>query len=183
MHRRIKFLKASWILLILLYGYNATIFAYGATGSGKRHTMSGTPEFPGITPRTIEYIFRKVNEAAADDTETMFMIMGFVELYNNTFRDLLEGRMTKREEKITQRRTIFCRLTIFNIHNSIYFFSSSSLSSTASTGKYRRARVDIRESASGGVYLTVGVPAQPKSAEEAMMLAVWTHARAVGRTN
>eukprot|EP00949_MAST-11_sp_MAST-11-sp1_P000498 g498.t1 len=59
-------------------GYNATIFAYGATGSGKTHTMSGTPEFPGITPRTIEYIFRKVNEAAADDTETMFMItMGF----------------------------------------------------------------------------------------------------------
>ena len=31
----------------VLEGYNATVFAYGATGSGKTYTMVGTPEHPG----------------------------------------------------------------------------------------------------------------------------------------
>ena len=31
----------------VLEGYNATVFAYGATGSGKTYTMFGTPEHPG----------------------------------------------------------------------------------------------------------------------------------------
>jgi len=29
-------------------GYNATVFAYGATGAGKTHTMLGTEEDAGI---------------------------------------------------------------------------------------------------------------------------------------
>ena len=171
-------------------GYNATIFAYGATGSGKTHTMSGTPEFPGITPRTIEYIFRKVNEAAADDTETMFMItMGFVELYNNTFRDLLEGRMTKRGRKRQHKGAQYSadsQSSTSTMASTSSSSSSSLSSSTASTGKYRRARVDIRESASGGVYLTgsESLRMPVKSAEEAMMLVQYgLNARAVGRTN
>jgi hypothetical protein len=28
-------------------GYNATVFAYGNTGSGKTHTMTGTANAPG----------------------------------------------------------------------------------------------------------------------------------------
>lgn len=31
----------------VLSGYNATVFAYGATGSGKTFTMLGTPNSPG----------------------------------------------------------------------------------------------------------------------------------------
>jgi chromosomal replication initiation ATPase DnaA len=33
------------------HGYNATIFAYGHTGSGKTHTMTGTTDDPGEPPR------------------------------------------------------------------------------------------------------------------------------------
>ncbi len=46
-----------------LEGYNATIFAYGQTGTGKTYTMEGfkyslTDESRGIIPRAIEDIFR-----------------------------------------------------------------------------------------------------------------------------
>jgi len=44
----------------VLQGYNATLFAYGQTGTGKTHTMSGVPKDPelkGIMPRTFESIF------------------------------------------------------------------------------------------------------------------------------
>lgn len=32
----------------VLNGYNATLFAYGATGCGKTHTIVGTSQDPGI---------------------------------------------------------------------------------------------------------------------------------------
>jgi kinesin family protein 18/19 len=38
-------------------GYCATVFAYGATSSGKTHTMVGTPTDPGIMKRSIDDIF------------------------------------------------------------------------------------------------------------------------------
>lgn len=44
-------------------GINATIFAYGATGSGKTYTLTGSQtkyEERGLIPRTIEYLFQLV---------------------------------------------------------------------------------------------------------------------------
>jgi hypothetical protein len=41
----------------VLNGYNATVFAYGATGSGKTHTMVGTSTNPGIMVRALNDIF------------------------------------------------------------------------------------------------------------------------------
>ncbi len=38
-------------------GYNVCIFAYGQTGSGKTHTIQGSPNLPGITPRAIDELF------------------------------------------------------------------------------------------------------------------------------
>ncbi len=40
-----KFLVAG-----VMEGYNATVFAYGATGSGKTHTMLGNAASPGLMP-------------------------------------------------------------------------------------------------------------------------------------
>jgi len=34
-----------------LQGFNASVFAYGMTGSGKTHTMMGTPDDPGVIMR------------------------------------------------------------------------------------------------------------------------------------
>lgn len=41
----------------VLKGLNATIFAYGATGSGKTHTMVGIPEDPGLMILSLNDIF------------------------------------------------------------------------------------------------------------------------------
>ncbi|ODO08830.1 kinesin [Cryptococcus wingfieldii CBS 7118] len=68
-------------------GYNATVFAYGATGCGKTHTISGTEEQPGIIIRTMRELFDLVEETK-DKFDTYFE-MSMVEIYNETIRDLL----------------------------------------------------------------------------------------------
>jgi kinesin family protein 3/17 len=47
----------------VLEGYNGTIFAYGQTGCGKTHTMSGTPEDKGIIPKAFDHIFGCIDAA------------------------------------------------------------------------------------------------------------------------
>ena len=41
----------------LLDGIHVTVFAYGATGSGKTYSMIGTMEAPGIMLRAVEEVF------------------------------------------------------------------------------------------------------------------------------
>ena len=48
----------------VLRGYNATVFAYGATGSGKTYTMVGQPNNPGSMARALNDLFE-----AVDNTE------------------------------------------------------------------------------------------------------------------
>ncbi|KAI9624589.1 hypothetical protein H4Q26_016818 [Puccinia striiformis f. sp. tritici PST-130] len=43
-------------------GITATIFTFGCTGSGKTHTLQGSAEDPGITPRAVRTIFERVEE-------------------------------------------------------------------------------------------------------------------------
>ena len=38
----------------VINGYNATVFAYGATGAGKTYTMLGNDDNPGIMPYTLK---------------------------------------------------------------------------------------------------------------------------------
>lgn len=40
--------------------YNGTVFAYGATGAGKTHTMVGDPAQPGIMIRALNDLFNAV---------------------------------------------------------------------------------------------------------------------------
>ncbi|RXK36424.1 hypothetical protein M231_06326 [Tremella mesenterica] len=71
----------------ILDGYNATVFAYGATGCGKTHTISGTADDPGIIIRTMEDLFQRISDSCdVFDTE---IELSFVEIYNETIRDLL----------------------------------------------------------------------------------------------
>ncbi|WWC61865.1 uncharacterized protein I303_104450 [Kwoniella dejecticola CBS 10117] len=71
----------------VLDGYNATVFAYGATGCGKTHTISGTEEQPGIIVRTMKELFDLVEDTKLK-FDTYFQ-MSMVEIYNETIRDLL----------------------------------------------------------------------------------------------
>ena len=68
-------------------GYNATVFAYGATGAGKTYTMLGTEINPGIMGLTLGELFSKVNSFHDRDYKLKFWLL---EIYNENIRDLLK---------------------------------------------------------------------------------------------
>lgn len=78
-------------------GYNATIFAYGQTSSGKTYTMEGAsiddPELRGIIPRTATEIFSNV--LAADENLEFIVKVSYIEIYMERIRDLLDPYKSK----------------------------------------------------------------------------------------
>ncbi|TAQ91548.1 hypothetical protein B7494_g26 [Chlorociboria aeruginascens] len=71
----------------VLDGYNATVFAYGATGCGKTHTITGTAQQPGIIFLTMQEMFEKIAERS--DEKHTEISLSYLEIYNETIRDLL----------------------------------------------------------------------------------------------
>lgn len=71
----------------VLDGYNATVFAYGATGAGKTYTMLGTEEEPGVMFRTLHDLFIEISKKSDD---LMYQVsLSYLEIYNELIRDLL----------------------------------------------------------------------------------------------
>ncbi|KOS18186.1 Kinesin-like protein 5 [Escovopsis weberi] len=71
----------------VLDGYNATVFAYGATGCGKTHTITGTAQQPGIIFLTMQELFERIEERSQEKTTEV--TLSYLEIYNETIRDLL----------------------------------------------------------------------------------------------
>ena len=84
----------------LIAGLNVTVFAYGATGAGKTHTMLGNTradEFSsrcdgGIIPNTVADLFSQLDakREQASHGESWTVMVTFVEIYNEQVYDLLE---------------------------------------------------------------------------------------------
>ena len=74
----------------VLEGYNATVLAYGATGTGKTYTMVGNGVNNGIMIRTIKDLFYYVNSNIMDNKQFVIKI-SFIEIYNETIKDLLSN--------------------------------------------------------------------------------------------
>ncbi|KAI9796105.1 MAG: Kinesin [Piccolia ochrophora] len=72
-------------------GYHTCIFAYGQTGSGKSYTMMGTPEQPGLIPRTCEDLFQRIDSNTSMNVSYNVRVSYF-EVYNEHVRDLLVPR-------------------------------------------------------------------------------------------
>ncbi|GFR44052.1 hypothetical protein Agub_g5212, partial [Astrephomene gubernaculifera] len=71
----------------VLQGINTTVFAYGATGSGKTHTMVGTQQDPGLMVLCLEKIF--ADRDAAHRDEDFSVTCSYLEVYNEIIYDLL----------------------------------------------------------------------------------------------
>lgn len=71
----------------VLDGYNATVFAYGATGCGKTHTITGTVQAPGVIFLTMQELFERIAER--NDEKHTEVSLSYLEIYNETIRDLL----------------------------------------------------------------------------------------------
>lgn len=50
----------------VITGYNATVFAYGATGAGKTYTMLGSDNRPGIMGLTLNDLFAQMEMTKED---------------------------------------------------------------------------------------------------------------------
>lgn len=63
------------ILIFVSYfqGFNATVFAYGATGSGKTYTMVGQPNNPGCMARALNELFGTMDDDK-NKSETIFKV-------------------------------------------------------------------------------------------------------------
>ncbi|KAK8017510.1 hypothetical protein PG993_013836 [Apiospora rasikravindrae] len=71
-------------------GYHTCIFAYGQTGSGKSYTMMGTPDEPGLIPRTCEDLFQRIEAAQQETPNISYHVRAsYFEVYNEHVRDLL----------------------------------------------------------------------------------------------
>lgn len=82
----------------VLNGYNATIFAYGQTGTGKTHTMEGKssdPEQRGVIYKCIDHIFEHM---AASHNQEYLVRASYLEIYQEELRDLLEAESSKKLE-------------------------------------------------------------------------------------
>lgn len=69
-------------------GYNALIFAYGQTASGKTHTLSGSPSEPGIIPLSIRDLFSLIRSSPSRE---FLLRASYLELYNEALLDLLSA--------------------------------------------------------------------------------------------
>uniref|UniRef100_A0A7E4V304 Kinesin-like protein n=1 Tax=Panagrellus redivivus TaxID=6233 RepID=A0A7E4V304_PANRE len=64
-------------------GYNATVFAYGPTGSGKTYTMVGQEKRPGLMMLLTRDLYEKINP------HEFTVYLSYLEIYNEVIRDLL----------------------------------------------------------------------------------------------
>ncbi|XP_010501172.1 PREDICTED: kinesin-like protein KIN-14G [Camelina sativa] len=85
------FLEIEPVIKSVIDGYNACIFAYGQTGTGKTYTMEGLPNSPGIVPRAIKGLFKQVEESNHRFEITFSML----EIYMGNLKDLLLSQATK----------------------------------------------------------------------------------------
>lgn len=80
---------ASDVVKSVMDGYNGTILAYGQTGAGKTHTMTGGHvgfQDRGVVPRCISKIYA---EAAARPENNITIRLSYCEIYNELMFDLL----------------------------------------------------------------------------------------------
>mmetsp|Transcript_15973 Transcript_15973/g.29226 ORF Transcript_15973/g.29226 Transcript_15973/m.29226 type:complete len:812 (-) Transcript_15973:69-2504(-) len=85
--------EVSGLVQSALDGYKVSIFAYGQTGSGKTYTMQGTSgdtAESGLIPRSLMTIFQATEEMKLQGWSWSVQV-SFMEVYNETLRDLLRG--------------------------------------------------------------------------------------------
>ena len=95
----------------VLEGFNSTVFAYGQSGSGKTHTMTGRmddAELVGIIPRTFDHIFSMIKQYGGTNPQKRYTLyVSFIELYNGKVRDLLAKQQVPLAVKENKDKTFY----------------------------------------------------------------------------
>ncbi|KAL0218038.1 hypothetical protein RCL1_008886 [Eukaryota sp. TZLM3-RCL] len=87
-------------------GYNVSILAYGATGSGKSYTISGVKNDIGVAQRFLERLFsilkikhRQSSSRSQLNSSTFVVSVAISELYNDEVYDLIDGQKLKLRQR------------------------------------------------------------------------------------
>lgn len=70
----------------VLDGFNASVFAYGATGAGKTHTMLGSLEEPGVMVNTLHSMFQRMGSDPAFADAKFKVTLSYLEIYNELIK-------------------------------------------------------------------------------------------------
>jgi len=98
-------------VMSVLQGYNATILAYGQTGTGKTFTMEGfkfnsQDTQRGIVPRSMEEIFKYIENVS--NARTTFMVrVSYLQIYNEVVSDLLRTDRTNLHIREDKKKGVF----------------------------------------------------------------------------
>jgi hypothetical protein len=105
----------------VLNGYNATIFAYGQSGSGKTFTMEGLDwsadgdtraaamskaeraAYAGVIPNAIDYVFGAMADSESARDHEFLVRAQYIEIYNDLCYDLLADQPFERTLAVTER--------------------------------------------------------------------------------
>ena len=97
----------------ILNGYNASVFAYGATGCGKTHTISGSPQDPGLIFLTMRELYQRIEDARLDSE--VHIRLSYLEIYNETIRDLLSPEPTPPGQGLALREDSKNKISVVGI--------------------------------------------------------------------
>lgn len=139
-----------------ILGRNATIFAYGQTGTGKTHTIAGDTSFTGerpnsqnepqlstqagLIPRVLEALFTKLKAESDCSLE-----MTYVEIYNEQFYDLLDSNTRAGINERTVSGVKAGATSSFSSSSSSSCSSSSSSSSSNLKPILNSKRISVQE--------------------------------------
>ena len=98
-------------VLSVLEGYNATLLAYGQTGTGKTFTMEGfhfdlTDPLRGMIPRAVEEIFEHIQSAEYSNSKFMVRV-SYVQIYNENISDLLKTDRVSLQIREEKKKGVF----------------------------------------------------------------------------
>lgn len=96
-------------VLSTLQGYNATIIAYGQTGTGKTHTMEGpsrTGALRGIIPRAVDDMFASIENDTTPHSRYLVRA-SYLQIYNEVISDLLRSDRTNLVVREDRRRGVY----------------------------------------------------------------------------
>ncbi|WFD41764.1 tubulin-dependent ATPase kip3 [Malassezia psittaci] len=101
----------------VLSGFNASVFAYGATGCGKTHTISGNSDDPGLIFLAMRGLYERI-EQERDQFET-HVRLSYLEIYNETIRDLLSPSPTTSGPGLALREDAASKISVVGISEHI----------------------------------------------------------------
>eukprot|EP00057_Strongylocentrotus_purpuratus_P035137 XP_797841.3 PREDICTED: kinesin-like protein KIF22 [Strongylocentrotus purpuratus] len=130
------------LLTHALNGQNASVFAYGPTGTGKTFTMLGSEDNPGVIPRSLNHIFHVINQEKPKEEGggdwSYSVSFSYLEIYQEKIYDLLEPKGHDLSIREDRKRNIFIPKLAEKTINSFnefakYFIPASRNRTTAAT--------------------------------------------------